>query len=115
MSVWGKVIGGVAGFAVGGPIGAIIGAVAGHHVVDKNKKSGKLDQDDKQVAFTTAVIVLSAKMAKADGRVTRDEVDAFKQLFLTQLWIDKRRNVWPTLTARYCSQPVRRMTSPRGG
>ena len=81
MSVWGKVIGGVAGFAVGGPIGAIIGAVAGHHVVDKNKKSGRLDKDDKQVAFTTAVIVLSAKMAKADGRVTRDEVDAFKQLF----------------------------------
>jgi len=81
MSVWGKVIGGVAGFAVGGPIGAVIGAVAGHHVVDKNKKTGKLDQEDRQVAFTTAVIVLSAKMAKADGRVTRDEVDAFKQLF----------------------------------
>lgn len=81
MSVWGKVIGGVAGFAVGGPIGAIIGAVAGHHVVDKNKQTGTLNQDDKQVAFTTAVIVLSAKMAKADGRVTRDEVDAFKQLF----------------------------------
>jgi len=81
MSVWGKVIGGVAGFAVGGPIGAIIGAVAGHHVVDKNKKTGTLSQDDKQVAFTTAVIVLSAKMAKADGRVTRDEVNAFKQLF----------------------------------
>lgn len=81
MSVWGKVIGGVAGFAVGGPLGAVIGAVAGHHVVDRNKTSGKLGHDDKQVAFTTAVIVLSAKMAKADGRVTRDEVDAFKQLF----------------------------------
>ncbi|MBO6521283.1 MAG: co-chaperone DjlA [Rhodospirillales bacterium] len=80
MSVWGKVIGGIAGLAVGGPIGAVIGAVAGHHVVDK-KKAGELNQDDKQVAFTTAVIVLSAKMAKADGRVTRDEVDAFKQLF----------------------------------
>ncbi|WNJ99303.1 TerB family tellurite resistance protein [Thalassospiraceae bacterium LMO-JJ14] len=81
MSVWGKVIGGVAGFAVGGPIGAVIGAVAGHHVVDKKKQSGSLNQDDKQVAFTTAVIVLSAKMAKADGHVTRDEVNAFKQLF----------------------------------
>lgn len=81
MSIWGKVIGGVAGFAVGGPIGAVIGAVAGHHVVDKKKQSGALNQDDKQVAFTTAVIVLSAKMAKADGHVTRDEVNAFKQLF----------------------------------
>lgn len=81
MSVWGKVIGGVAGFAAGGPIGAIIGAVAGHHVVDKQSRNNGLNQDDKQVAFTTAVIVLSAKMAKADGHVTRDEVNAFKQLF----------------------------------
>ena len=30
MSVWGKVIGGVAGFALGGPLGALIGAYAGH-------------------------------------------------------------------------------------
>lgn len=81
MSIWGKVIGGVTGFAVGGPLGAIIGAVAGHHVVDKKKGIGKLGHEEKQVAFTTAVIVLSAKMAKADGVVTREEVNAFKQLF----------------------------------
>ena len=30
MSVWGKIIGGAAGFAFGGPIGAIFGAMAGH-------------------------------------------------------------------------------------
>ena len=28
--VWGKIIGGVAGFAMGGPIGAIAGVVLGH-------------------------------------------------------------------------------------
>ncbi len=82
MSIWGKVIGGVTGFAIGGPIGAIIGAVAGHHVVDKNKRQpGQIGSEEKQVAFTTAVIVLAAKMAKADGVVTRDEVEAFKQVF----------------------------------
>lgn len=83
MSIWGKVIGGVAGFAVGGPIGAIIGAVAGHHVVDKQRdeEHARIGNAEKQVAFTTAVIVLAAKMAKADGQVTRDEVDAFKRLF----------------------------------
>ncbi len=84
MSVWGKVIGGVAGFAVGGPIGAVIGAVAGHHVVDKPKQDQQpemLGAEAKQVAFTTAVIVLAAKMAKADGHVSRDEVNAFKQVF----------------------------------
>lgn len=82
MSIWGKVIGGVTGFAVGGPIGAIIGAVAGHHVLDKDKTvAGKIGNEERQVAFTTAVIILSAKMAKADGQVTRDEVDAFKEIF----------------------------------
>lgn len=82
MSIWGKVIGGVTGFAVGGPIGAIIGAVAGHHVLDKSKSvTGKIGNEERQIAFTTAVIILSAKMAKADGHVTRDEVDAFKEVF----------------------------------
>jgi len=33
------------------------------------------------VAFTIAVIALGAKMAKADGRVTRDEVAAFREVF----------------------------------
>lgn len=36
---------------------------------------------DRSVAFTIAVIALGAKMAKADGLVTRDEVAAFRQVF----------------------------------
>jgi DnaJ like chaperone protein len=35
----------------------------------------------KQVAFSVAMIALSAKMAKADGIVTTAEVDAFKDIF----------------------------------
>ncbi len=35
----------------------------------------------KSVGFTVAMIALSAKMAKADGIVTSDEVIAFRQLF----------------------------------
>ena len=35
----------------------------------------------RQVAFTIAIIALSAKMAKADGVVTPDEVKAFRQIF----------------------------------
>jgi len=89
MSIWGKVIGGVAGFAMGGPLGAIMGAVAGH-AVDKIKAAEAAASPDafashgpdaRQVAFTTAIIVLSAKIAKADGQVTRDEIVAFKTLF----------------------------------
>ena len=78
MSIWGKVIGGVAGFALGGPIGALMGAAFGH-AVDRSKSRirrgrGPAAVESKQTAFTIAVIVLNAKMAKADGQVTRDEI-----------------------------------------
>ena len=36
---------------------------------------------ERTVAFTIAVIALGAKMAKADGQVTRDEVTAFREVF----------------------------------
>ncbi len=36
---------------------------------------------ERTVGFTIAVIALGAKMAKADGRVTRDEVAAFREVF----------------------------------
>jgi len=36
---------------------------------------------ERTVAFTIAVIALGAKMAKADGQVTRDEVSAFREVF----------------------------------
>ncbi|MCE6951731.1 molecular chaperone DjiA [Cereibacter sphaeroides] len=36
---------------------------------------------ERSVAFTIAVIALGAKMAKADGQVTRNEVAAFRQIF----------------------------------
>lgn len=36
---------------------------------------------EQSVGFTIAVIALGAKMAKADGLVTRDEVTAFREVF----------------------------------
>ncbi|PKR52617.1 TerB family tellurite resistance protein [Thalassospira povalilytica] len=85
MSIWGKIIGGAAGFALGGPLGAILGATAGH-VVDKIKSAANGGpqlggHDPRQVAFATGVIVLAAKMAKVDGHVSRDEINAFKRVF----------------------------------
>ncbi len=83
MSVWGKVLGGAAGFALGGPLGAIIGTVAGHAVDRLRGGAGEGAANDatKRVAFTIGVIVLGAKMAKADGVVTPDEIGAFKEVF----------------------------------
>lgn len=81
MGIWGKIIGGTAGFALGGPLGALLGAVAGHAVDRMKAGVGEASRDQREVAFTLAIIALGAKMAKADGQVTRDEVNAFKQLF----------------------------------
>jgi len=81
MSVWGKIIGGTAGLALGGPIGALIGLTLGA-AVDASVVAVTRDPDaTRHITFTIGVIALSAKMAKADGRVTREEVDAFKAVF----------------------------------
>lgn len=37
---------------------------------------------ERSIAFTIAVIALGAKMAKADGQVTRDEVATFRTVFI---------------------------------
>jgi DnaJ like chaperone protein len=79
MSIWGKILGGAAGFALGGPLGALIGAAAGH-AVDSMRRPRDTDQT-KSIAFTIAIIALGAKLAKVDGVVTRDEVEAFKRVF----------------------------------
>ncbi|WP_020399854.1 TerB family tellurite resistance protein [Kordiimonas gwangyangensis] len=84
MSIWGKIIGGTAGLAIGGPIGALIGIVAGAAVdagVEATVRANGGNDATRNVTFTIGVIALAAKMAKADGRVTREEVDAFKQVF----------------------------------
>ena len=80
MTIWGKIIGSATGFALGGPIGALLGGVAGH-ALDKFKTKEKLPEELalKQIGFTIGVIVLSAKMAKADGKVTKSEIKAFKE------------------------------------
>jgi len=79
MTIWGKVAGVAAGFAVGGPIGALLGAFAGHFGLDR--PFGQDARNNTSVAFTIGVIALGAKMAKADGVVTADEVAAFKEVF----------------------------------
>lgn len=75
MSIWGRIIAGAAASSLGGAIGTLLGRITGHG-------DGEADADGtKQIAFTIGVIVLGAKMAKADGVVTRDEVRAFREVF----------------------------------
>ena len=84
MSIWGKIIGGTAGFALGGPIGAIIGVMVGGSFDRSKKRTSNfrtIPQEQKQNIFALSVIILSAKIAKADGQVTQDEIYAFKDKF----------------------------------
>ena len=78
MTIWGLIIGGIAGLAIGGPIGGLLGAAAGH-LADRQLRPPADSDKTKQVAFTVAVIALSAKMAKIDGHVTRSEIEAFRR------------------------------------
>jgi DnaJ like chaperone protein len=94
MKIWGKIVGGSAGLAIGGPIGGLLGVIAGH-AVDHYVLEGRLSSETapvalrdpkdhpglRQIGFTIGVIALGAKMAKVDGEVTRDEVEAFRSFF----------------------------------
>ena len=94
MSIWGKIVGGAAGLAIGGPIGMLVGAVGGHFVdryYDDRETESDPERAKRSIGFTIAVIVLGAKMAKADGRVTDDEIRAFRRVF--QVPPDEIKNV----------------------
>ena len=87
MSIWGKIIGGTTGFALGGPLGAIIGMMIGGSFDRSAKKfssSNQISQQQKKNVFALCIIVLSAKIAKADGQVTKEEIYSFKEKFNIQ-------------------------------
>lgn len=81
MAVWGKIIGGVLG-SIGGPIGIGLGAALGHQFDRAADKVGK--QQEVTVAYMFILVASMAKMAKADGRVSRKEIERIDQFF-TQL------------------------------
>lgn len=87
---WGKVIGAMLGFVLGhGLFGMVIGLVVGHWVdtrffaKQRRREAPALGSRlaERQRIFSTSVVNLAAKLAKVDGVVTREEVDAFKQQF----------------------------------
>ena len=82
MSIWNTLLLGSLGFSLGGPLGALLGAAIGRSLDKKRqafRQTGYGGQEGRQNIFAMATIVLGAKLAKADGRVTEDEVSAFRE------------------------------------
>ena len=82
MSWWGKMAGGAFGFMLGGPLGALIGAALGHSF-DRGLESaaralpgadGATRQERTQAAFFAATFGVMGHIAKADGRVSPEEI-----------------------------------------
>ena len=83
MSFVGRIIAGARDLSFGGPLGTLLDRVA-HHIPTWHAHGVGESRDGdprRRVAFTIAVIALGAKMARADGAVTRDEVAAFREVF----------------------------------
>jgi DnaJ like chaperone protein len=68
MSIWNRIADALAALASGEPLSAVFDRLR--------------TPPERRVAFAIAVIALGAKMAKADGQVTRDEVTAFREVFV---------------------------------
>jgi DnaJ like chaperone protein len=67
MSIWSRISDALGALAAGEPLS---------QVFDRLRTP-----PERSVAFAIAVIALGAKLAKADGTVTRDEVRAFREVF----------------------------------
>ncbi len=83
MSFVGRIISSARELSFGGPLGALLERAARHvpHWYGHGDSERTEADPHRRIAFTIAVIALSAKMARADGAVTRDEVAAFREVF----------------------------------
>ena len=78
MSIWGSLLGGVIGFSLGGPFGALLGSFLGGKISNISSSNTFANQQNSQQIFALSLIILSAKLSKADGRVSKEELIAVK-------------------------------------
>ena len=78
MSIWGSLLGGVIGFSFGGPFGALLGSFLGGKISKLNSSKIIGNQQNSQEVFALSLIILSAKLSKADGHVSKEELIAVK-------------------------------------
>ena len=78
MSIWGSLIGGMIGLSLGGPFGMLLGSILGGKISRARARGGFTDISQSQRIFALSLIILSAKLSKADGQVSREELIAVK-------------------------------------
>jgi len=78
MSIWGSLIGGMIGLSLGGPFGMLLGSLIGGKISRARSGAGMGAFAQPQQVFALSLIVLSAKLSKADGQVSREELIAVK-------------------------------------
>lgn len=85
--VFGKVLGVGLGWAVGGPIGGLLGGALGA-VFDRFREEGSISigggQSSEAADFQVSLLVLSAAVMKADGKVMKSELNFVKDFFSQQ-------------------------------
>jgi len=93
VSWWGKVVGGTFGFMMGGPLGAVLGAALGHNFdkgmsgLDGQEGISFGNQERVQTAFFTATFSVMGAIAKADGRVSQEEINLARAV-MSQMQLD---------------------------
>ena len=78
MAIWGSLIGGMIGFSLGGPFGMLLGSLIGGKISRAKSRAGFGSFAQPQQIFALSLIVLSAKLSKADGQVSKEELIAVK-------------------------------------
>jgi len=109
MGIFGSLLGGGLGFLFGGPLGAVLGGLAGHHFGEQAQRNGlggdfpqsgggrvsgggaaqQASAAEMQRVFAVALTSLAAKVAKADGKVTADEIRTFDRFLKEGLRLDE--------------------------
>lgn len=100
MSWIGTGIGAWLGSRKGGILGALIGAVVGHLLEEKAKgllkDSSRSERPATQdeLATLAAIAAMLAKLAKADGRITEDEIRCCEDAFFRRLGLTGERRAY---------------------
>jgi len=90
MGWMGKIIGGSVGFMLGGPLGAVAGIALGAIYDSGTSRPGRRlnSGEEDHLAFFLAAFSMLAKLAKADGVVSREEIAVIKRFMRDNLGLD---------------------------